>query len=135
MTFTFFKKTLLAVAAVTTFAAPSFATEASTNWRINLHQQLSNKNVYPRAALNNDMEGQVKLRVKILQDGSIQKAEILEASGHSILDKSALRSILALNELPALPEGQKSVSVIIPITYQINNQKDSKHTVYANVSR
>ena len=49
--------------------------------------------VYPKSALNNDLEGTVKVKVTISARGQVTAIKVLSSSGHSILDQSFIRSI------------------------------------------
>ncbi|MEP0201089.1 MAG: TonB family protein [Halioglobus sp.] len=47
---------------------------------------------YPRAAVRRNLQGKLELDLVIASDGSLQAVEIADSSGHSVLDKSAIRA-------------------------------------------
>jgi protein TonB len=53
---------------------------------------MGNQN-FPKAALENQVFGSLRLSVIINSDGSVDKVEVLKPSGHPILDQAALQII------------------------------------------
>lgn len=51
--------------------------------------------IYPRMAIRREMQGIVKVRIKITPEGIPSNTEILKSSGHDILDKAVLDAIVA----------------------------------------
>ena len=49
--------------------------------------------VYPRLAIKRELQGTVKIRVKVSIDGKPIKTDILKSSGHDILDQAALDAV------------------------------------------
>ncbi|MEP4486242.1 MAG: TonB family protein [Halioglobus sp.] len=47
---------------------------------------------YPRAAVRRNLQGKLELDLIIASDGSLLAVEIADSSGHSVLDKSAIRA-------------------------------------------
>lgn len=120
------KNTVIAAAISLTAALPALSTETTKNWQDTLRAKLANANHYPSSALNRNIQGTVKIRVKFDQDGSLMGAEIFQSSGYKILDTEALQSAMSLKSLPALPAGEGDLSVIIPVVYQIENRPFEK---------
>lgn len=57
--------------------------------------------VYPEAARRNGWEGLVLLKVLVSKEGACEKISVVKSSGHSVLDKSALRAVKDWKFLPA----------------------------------
>ncbi|MBT5856572.1 TonB family protein [bacterium] len=49
--------------------------------------------VYPKAALNNDWEGTVVIKVLVAADGTVSRVKLVRSSGHTVLDKTFIRSV------------------------------------------
>ena len=61
---------------------------------------------YPRLARRKGWEGLVVLRVEVAADGRVREAEVLQGSGHEILDEAALRAVRGWSFQPALEDGR-----------------------------
>ncbi len=48
--------------------------------------------IYPRLAIKRNLEGQVRLRVKVSAEGLPEETTIIESSGHEILDNAAFHA-------------------------------------------
>ncbi|RXK00951.1 hypothetical protein CRU98_00435 [Arcobacter sp. CECT 8986] len=71
--------------------------------------------VYSKRAKSFNIQGEVKVRFKILKNGSIKDVEVLK--GHKLLRKSTIDAILnASKDFPTVP---KSLVITIPITYRL----------------
>ena len=53
---------------------------------------VTSKVQYPRAAVRRNLQGKLELDLIIASDGSLLAVEIADSSGHSVLDKSAIRA-------------------------------------------
>ncbi|MFO7704993.1 MAG: energy transducer TonB [Halopseudomonas sp.] len=60
-------------------------------WRRKV-ERIGNQN-YPAEARNNNIYGSLRLLVSINRDGSLREVQVLESSGHKVLDNSALRIV------------------------------------------
>jgi protein TonB len=49
--------------------------------------------LYPKNALNEGIEGEVILRILVLQDGGLERVDVLESSGDVRLDKASFQAI------------------------------------------
>ncbi|CAH1387299.1 hypothetical protein NTGM5_570001 [Candidatus Nitrotoga sp. M5] len=68
---------------------------------------LKNKSpAYPFAARRLGLEGKVILNVEVLADGSCGQINVAESSGHTILDKQALKTVRDWNFIPARRAGE-----------------------------
>jgi TonB family protein len=86
--------------------------------------------VYPRVALENGWEGTTLLRVQVLANGTAGTMEVLESSGHEVLDEAALKTVRRWRFVAAR---QKNVPVAswveIPIQFELGNKADMNTTV------
>lgn len=48
---------------------------------------------YPRLAIKRELQGSVRIRVKVSSEGKPTNTEILKSSGHELLDKAALEAV------------------------------------------
>ena len=81
------------------------------NWRKRI-EAIGNLN-YPDAARQQQLYGSLRLLVSILPDGSVERIRILQSSGQSILDQSALEIVqLAAPFQPFPDELKKTVDVL-----------------------
>ena len=48
---------------------------------------------YPRLAIKRELQGSVRIRVKVSPEGKPTNTEILKSSGHELLDKAALEAV------------------------------------------
>jgi protein TonB len=81
------------------------------NWR-NRIEQIGNMN-YPEEARKRGVFGTLRLAVMILPDGRLQSVEILQSSGHKVLDDAAIRIVrLAAPFQPFTPEMRRKTDVL-----------------------
>ncbi len=76
--------------------------------------------VYPRMAQRMRLEGTATVAVTIDAAGHITKAEIVESSGHEVLDEAALEAVLALGDVPAPPEALAWSERTVKIPYRFS---------------
>lgn len=84
---------------------------------------------YPAEAKNNKIYGQLRLVVSLMPDGSVLKVDIIESSGHKILDEAAIRIVHLASPFEAFPPNmQKSTDVLEVIrTWRFHQQGLSSH--------
>ncbi|MEE8333899.1 MAG: energy transducer TonB, partial [Alphaproteobacteria bacterium] len=76
--------------------------------------------VYPRTARRRGLQGRLVLRVSIGADGSTGKIEVIESSGHQVLDASARKAVAGWRFTPARLEGAPVTSRIdIPVSFRL----------------
>lgn len=81
------------------------------NWRKRI-ENVGNLN-YPEEARSRGVFGTLRLMVAILPDGSLKSVEILQSSGHKILDDAAIRIVrLASPFQPFTPEMRKRTDIL-----------------------
>ena len=80
-------------------------------WRRRI-EAIGNLN-YPDAARRQKLYGSLRLMVSILPNGSIQKTEILQSSGHAVLDQAALDIVMLASPYePFPPELRKQADIV-----------------------
>ncbi len=109
------------VAATTLIAVSSQATAADTmkSWKTALLRAVAQNQSYPRAALMREIEGRAKVRLIIAADGTITAHEVIEATGQDVLDREIPKLVAKLNPLPALPEGQTDMKIVLPLEWAL----------------
>jgi len=77
---------------------------------------------YPLEALRRGLEGTVLLRVHVAADGRVAKVEILDSSGHLILDAAAVRAVKSWRFAPATRGGRPVAAVVRqPVRFSLDN--------------
>ena len=84
------------------------------NWVAKV-ERIGNLN-YPSQARRSNIHGQLVLTVAIKRDGSLDRIEIVEPSGHKILDEAARRVVELGAPYAALPENPDERVDILHIT-------------------
>ncbi len=76
---------------------------------------------YPSLARRRGWEGAVQLRVLIGVDDSVQQVEVVNSSGHRILDDAAMEKVRRLRPLPARPASFKdrAFAIRVPIVFRL----------------
>ena len=72
-------------------------------WQKAIVAKIRDNQDYPRSAITRQLEGRAQIRVTIGADGTIQDYEILEQTGHDVLDRQVPRLLKRLDPLPAPP--------------------------------
>lgn len=76
---------------------------------------------YPEEARKNGIEGMTVVKALVDHDGTICITQLLESSGHEILDNAALLAVQTSTFTPASHEGQPAkVWVSIPIKFKLS---------------
>lgn len=78
--------------------------------------QLADRLIYPLAAIEQGLEGQVTVQLALKQDGSVFTARVLESSGHLTLDRAAVHAARQLPPMPAYAGGE----VVLPVTFKLH---------------
>lgn len=71
-------------------------------------ERIGNLN-YPDEARRRQLHGQLVLTVGIQRDGSIKSIDIIQSSGHKVLDDAAIRITQLAEPFPPLPESREKV--------------------------
>lgn len=118
MTSTFTKSALAATAALMIGTSATAADPIDT-WKDELRSKIQSSNRYPAKAVENQLEGVVKVRLTFAQDGNVQGVQFVEKSGHDVLDRRAFAAAIRLGTMPALPEGTDELSLVVPVRFEL----------------
>jgi len=78
--------------------------------------------VYPRIARIRGYEGLVLLEVDVSADGSCTGVEVIESSGHEVLDQAAVDAVQKWKFRPALANGATvSGRARVPIRFKLTD--------------
>jgi len=80
-------------------------------------ERIGNLN-YPDEARRQQLHGQLVLTIAIQRDGSVKSADIIQSSGHKILDDAALRIVKLAAPFPPIPPGEKVDELYVTRTWQ-----------------
>ena len=77
---------------------------------------------YPAPARRRGLEGSVLLRVHVEADGTADRVEVLESSGHALLDRAARRAVSRWRFTPAKLAGMPvSGTVDVPVSFRLKD--------------
>jgi protein TonB len=71
-------------------------------------ERIGNLN-YPDEARRQQLHGQLVLTVGLTRDGRVKSVDVIQSSGHKVLDDAAIRIVHLAEPFPALPEGKEKV--------------------------
>lgn len=83
------------------------------NWRRRI-EAVGNIN-YPEQARRNRIYGSLRMLVSILPDGSLEDVQILESSGHNLLDQAAVEIVNLAAPFEPFPEAMREEADILEI--------------------
>ncbi len=121
MPFSFFKSATIAAVLLASTTLPSFAADGLQGWADDVRQEFASKQRYPRRARQANIEGTVKVRVRVAPNGAISGFEIVERSGNEHLDAEALDLIARVDPLPAVPGATADQTFVIPLNFRMVN--------------
>jgi TonB family protein len=86
-----------------------------------IRKKIESKKKYPELAKDAGIEGRSGIKMVILKDGQLEKAEIVDSSGSQVLDNAALQSVQNAAPFPPLPKGvkQSKIEVSIYLVFKI----------------
>jgi len=94
--------------------APEITEEA---YRDIIDRKIRGSVVYPSRAKKRNLEGRVIVSVTIGSDGEIAELKISRSSGHSLLDRTVLKTVKAAAPFSKPPRGP--VTVLVPIQFKL----------------
>jgi pilus assembly protein CpaC len=101
-----------------------------------VQERISNAVLYPQEARSRELSGTVKLKLRILRDGTLSSVEVMNSSGNDILDQEAILAAKTAAPYDAFTTGMKQKELIftIPIVYNklIPGAKASSEKVIAS---
>ena len=78
-------------------------------------RKLSEQQFYPPEAIARNIEGEVRLIIKLAENGAVDDVAIAASSGHAILDNAAIRAAYAMGALT----GVTSRELILPVVFRL----------------
>jgi len=93
------------------------------SWRRKI-ENVGNLN-YPQKARKNKLYGSLRLMVAILPDGSLKEVELLESSGHQVLDNAAIRIVRLSAPYAPFPDGLRQSTDMLEIIRTWQFRKNS----------
>ena len=85
---------------------------------------------YPEQARRNKLYGSLRLMVAILPDGSLKEIELLESSGHQILDDAAIRIVRLAAPFAPFPDELRQTTDVLEIIRTWQFRKNSSLRSY-----
>jgi protein TonB len=98
------------------------------SWRRKI-ETVGNLN-YPQKARKNKLYGSLRLMVAILPDGSLKEVELLESSGHQVLDDAAVRIVRLSAPYAPFPDGLRQSTDVLEIIRTWQFRKNSSLRSY-----
>jgi protein TonB len=80
-------------------------------------ERIGNLN-YPDEARRQQLHGQLVLTVALNRDGSIKSTDVIQSSGHKLLDEAAIRIVRLAAPFPPIPTGDKVDELYVTRTWQ-----------------
>lgn len=78
-------------------------------------RQLAPHIFYPPEALEQGLEGEVRLLLTLAEDGTVLEADLARSSGHPLLDQAALAAARHLGRLPGIGVRE----LILPVVFRL----------------
>jgi len=98
------------------------------SWRRKI-ENIGNLN-YPQKARENKLYGSLRLMVAILPDGSLKEVELLESSGHQVLDDAAVRIVRLSAPYAPFPDELRQSTDVLEIIRTWQFRKNSSLRSY-----
>ncbi len=77
--------------------------------------------VYPAEAIRQRQQGIVKLRLHVTLSGDVEHIEIVQSSGHTILDQAAIEAVRTWKGRPAQRAGKPIATVeVLPLRFSLD---------------
>lgn len=118
--------------AVSTTTSTAMVDSAVSPYVRSVQMKISQAITYPYEALQKKWQGTVKLKLRILKDGSLAEASVLESSGHPVFDQDALNTAKIVAPYQSFSPDVKSdsLTLTLPIVYsQTAVGKPNTHAV------
>lgn len=99
-------------------AGEARADEIAT-WQKKVVSTIAQKQVYPRAAMSQEIEGRARVKVTIDRSGTITGYEMVEGTGHELLDAEVVRLKDRINPLPKPPASlaDANLTFVLPLSW------------------
>lgn len=105
---------------ITGFVASANAADVSS-WQNEVNDAIAKKQVYPRAALRKEIEGNVKVEIQVDREGNIVAQNIKTSSGEDILDREVPKLLKRVSPLPKPPADatESQLTLVVPLAWTI----------------
>lgn len=110
---------LTVVAGLTLGSAGEVRADEIATWQKNVVTTIAQKQVYPRAAMSQEIEGRARVKVTIDRSGNITGYEMVEGTGHALLDAEVVRLKDRINPLPKPPASlaDANLTFVLPLSW------------------
>lgn len=92
-------------------AGSGFGLVSPREWQL-IQAAIERAKNYPRTARQRGIEGVVRVRFRLLPSGEVERVEVLQSSGHDVLDAASVRTVYRAGPLPYV-----NGWVEVPISY------------------
>lgn len=96
-------------------AGPTLSKAAAKRQVESARRKLSQHVYYPPDAVARGLEGEVRLLLRVSDDGSITDVSIAASSGHAILDQAAVKAAYAMGKVNWV----QSRELILPVVFRL----------------
>ncbi|MBW7836244.1 MAG: energy transducer TonB [Sphingomonadales bacterium] len=113
-------KAAAVVIAMGFMAAPMTTWAADmASWQRSVVGVIAKKQVYPRAAMSQEIEGRAKVKMTIDRAGKITNYEMVESTGSDLLDAEVVKLMERINPLPAPPAdaSDSNLTFVLPLAW------------------
>ncbi|MFC1719040.1 energy transducer TonB [Candidatus Poribacteria bacterium] len=86
-----------------------------------VRSKIETEKKYPVSARSAGIEGRSGVRMTILSNGQLERAEVVDPSGYEILDNAALQSVRDASPFPPIPAeaGRDKIGMLIYLVFRI----------------
>lgn len=95
--------------------APSQQPRATPSWAT-INQVVRQHVVYPALARRRGFQGQATVAFRVIPGGRVDQLQVVESSGHSLLDAAALE---AVSRSVPLPISAEATRIVLPIVFSL----------------
>ena len=83
---------------------------------------VAKKQVYPRSAIDNEIEGKAKVKVTIDRAGKVTAFNVVQPTGQDVLDKELPKLGDRISPLPTPPAelSDAQLTFVLPVTWALN---------------
>jgi len=102
-------------------SSAEIASQALSEYMRKISKRIQDNFVYPWAAKQDQMQGAVKLGLRLDSTGALLEVEVKQSSGYSIFDENAVSMVKKLSPYPPFPAElkQKELRIDLPIIYKL----------------
>ncbi len=97
------------------------ASQAMSEYMRKISKRIQDNFVYPWAAKQDQIQGLVRLGLRLDSTGELLEVEVKQSSGYSVFDENAVNMVKKLSPYPPFPAqlNQKELRIDIPIIYKL----------------